>query len=219
MALEVQIPDAPYRIGTSGKYKLLVKDAIPKYGGYEYIMVDADGKEYKATHAKHYAPKQILRCMVHFSVAKATLVVTETVICSKQDSASPLSEANLPSSSKQSITLGDPIKEKRSGIYRLRVVSLEKKDKGFIYRLEDSAGRRYEARSRHLYQIGFTVNCEVSVQITHAGLKTAIKSIGIHANSHIKRHKKSGGNSSDWLPAPAKGDYFHLIYTPMGNKR
>ena len=48
-------PDAPFRTGVNGKYKLLIKNVSPKLLGYEYELVDAEGKEYKAEHQKHYA--------------------------------------------------------------------------------------------------------------------------------------------------------------------
>ena len=51
-----QIPDAPFRSGSTGKYKLLIKDVTPKFNGYEYLLVAADGKEYNSVAKEHYAP-------------------------------------------------------------------------------------------------------------------------------------------------------------------
>lgn len=42
------MPDSPFRNGSTGKYKLLIKSVAEKFGNYEYLLVDADGKEYKA---------------------------------------------------------------------------------------------------------------------------------------------------------------------------
>ena len=96
MANQSLIPDTPFRSGTTGKYKLLIRSVTPKFNGYEYELVDADEKDYKAVSPKHFAPGQLLRCMVHFMVANASFVVTETLICSKQDFATPIPEPPKP---------------------------------------------------------------------------------------------------------------------------
>lgn len=83
-------PDSPFRIGTSGKFKLLIKSIEEKFGDYEYLLIDADEKEYKAIAKALYAEGQILRCMVSFKVERARLVVENVAVCSKQDLASPI---------------------------------------------------------------------------------------------------------------------------------
>ena len=49
MDLQVIQPDAPFRSGITGKYKLLIKSVAPRFGNYEYALVDAEGKEYSAS--------------------------------------------------------------------------------------------------------------------------------------------------------------------------
>ena len=87
-----QQPDAPYRGGTSGKYKLLIKSAKKKFERYEYVLTDAEGKEYAAEAKEHYQENALLRCMVTFEVKSAHLVVTDTTICKKQDLALAIPE-------------------------------------------------------------------------------------------------------------------------------
>lgn len=89
-------PDSPFRIGTSGKFKLLIKSVEEKFGDYEYLLIDADEKEYKAIAKALYAEGQILRCMVSFKVERARLVVENVAVCSKQDLATPILIAKKP---------------------------------------------------------------------------------------------------------------------------
>ena len=90
------LPDTPYRSGITGKYKLLIKSVTPKFGNYEYELVDAEGKEYKATAKTLYLEGQLLRCMVNFKVEKAKLVVESVAVCSKQDLATPVPVEKKP---------------------------------------------------------------------------------------------------------------------------
>ena len=260
MDTTVNIPDAPFRCGTTGKYKLLIKTVSRKYDGYEYELVDADGKEYKAVSPKHYAPDQLLRCMVHFTVANAAFVVSETLICSKQDFATPITEPpkphpapkastkspqtksastakakngvkkEWPGSDPQRKSLGDPYLKKVPGKYVLRVAAVEQGNNIYTYKVEDAKGRQYEVQSKHLYPMGTIVDCTVHMANTPSGaLRISVSTIAKHTtktNKPSKKHKKwnplkhwhAGGGSHDW-PSPNTGDHFHLIYTPMGNKR
>lgn len=90
-------PDSPFRIGTSGKFKLLIKSVEEKFGDYEYLLIDADEKEYKAIAKALYAEGQILRCMVSFKVERARLVVENVAVCSKQDLATSIPDAKKES--------------------------------------------------------------------------------------------------------------------------
>ena len=83
-------PDSPFKIGTSGKFKLLIKSVTERFGDFEYLLIDAEEKEYKAIAKALYAEGQILRCMVSFKVERAKLVVETVAVCSKQDFASPI---------------------------------------------------------------------------------------------------------------------------------
>ena len=83
-------PDSPFRIGTSGKFKLLIKSVEEKFGDYEYLLIDADGKEYKAVAEPLFSVGDILRCIVTFKVENAKLVVESVAICKKQDMATPI---------------------------------------------------------------------------------------------------------------------------------
>lgn len=79
------VPDTPFRSSVTGKYKLLIKSVTHKAFNYEYELMDADVNEYAPGHPKHYVEGTLLRCMVYFKIASAKLVVTETLICNKQD--------------------------------------------------------------------------------------------------------------------------------------
>ena len=246
MSEENYIPDSPFRCGASGKYKLLIRSVTPKYNGYEYDLVDAEEKQYCAISALHYAENQLLRCMVSFDVVKARLVVSETVICKKQDLATlipeekrskPESKSNSESKSskttkkpkgKVSNHLGNPKKSRVSGYYLLRVSKVEQDKPFYSYLLEDAKGNLYKAKSDTLYSEGRTVTCKVSVVLSEGGnLKVSVVSVGKAAVAqmtkkrkkfHKKYHQTPSYSHIDW-PSPSKGDFFHLIYTPMGNKR
>lgn len=243
-----QAPDSPFRIGITGKYKLLTKTVTPKSYDYEYDMIDGEGREYKAHSQKRFAENQILRCMVHFTILNARLVVSDTLICNKQDFTAPLPEipivkdkarvevttkpqkkvqAGNESRRKQ---LGDPRYKRVSGMYVFRVAEVEENDSLFLYRVEDAKGYKYEVQSKKSYATGCLVDCRVKVVLTSGGvLKVSALSIKKHVTRITepgKKHKKASSlkhwhansNGHDW-PSPAKGDFFRLIYTPMGNKR
>lgn len=84
------MPDSPFRNGSTGKYKLLIKSVAEKFGNYEYLLVDADGKEYKANTEPLFSVGDVLRCIVTFNVENAKLVVVSVAICKKQDFATPI---------------------------------------------------------------------------------------------------------------------------------
>lgn len=251
-------PDAPFRSGITGKYKLLIKNVAPKFGSYEYDLVDAEGKEYKANAKQHYADGQILRCMVTFVVSNAKLVVTDTAICSKQDFATAIPEPPKPQPKPQpkakkpvqnsqpktkskakktqpcpgpkKVVLGDPKHRKTSSTYLFRVVSVEKNEDGYAYVVEGANGQEYVAKSKNTFSVGDLVDCKANVSLSPGGvLKVTIKSIRAHISVVSKPHKRkksnplkhwhAGGGSRDWFGGPNVGDHFHLIYTPMGNKR
>lgn len=243
------IPDAPFRSGTTGKYKLMIRSVTPRFNGYEYELVDADGKEYKAASPKHYAPDQVLRCMVHFKVVKAAFVVTETLICSKQDFATAIPEPPKPqlkpkpeARTKSSVNkakastepkrehLGDPHLKRVPGKYVLRVAAVKQSDAAYSYKVEDAKGRLYEVKAKQSYPVGCIVDCRVQVSNAPSGaMRVSVLSINKHTIKTVqskRKHKRgnplkhwhAGGSSYDW-PSPSSGVHFHLIYTPMGNKR
>lgn len=235
-------PDAPFRSGSTGKYKLQIKEVTPKISNYEYDLVDADGKEYKAFSEYHYAEGQILRCMVSFEVVNARLVVSSTVLCKKQDLATlipetkkpkpkiktpPESEA-LPRVKQRADHLGNPRARRVSGLYILRIVDIVPDKPRYTYWVEDAKGQTYEAWSDKQYPIGKKVSCYVNVSLTPGGvLKICVTSMGKPAVAaatskrkklHKKYHFNPSFSQSSW-PEPAAGDHLHIIYTPMGNKR
>lgn len=222
-------PDAPFRSGVTGKYKLLIKSATRKPVNYEYELVDADGKEYKAGHPKHYAEGELLRCMVYFKVANAKLAVTETLICNKQDLTTPIPEVTKvkPQQKVKETTEiqnvmnepDDPIRSRASGVYKLRVTEIEEKGDKYLYTLEDAKNRKYKVESDRRFSVGSVINCGIQTIVTQNGLRVKVVSIGKKQKTKKKRSGSSGHNQRDWLPSPSKGDHFHLIYTPMGNKR
>lgn len=83
-------PDSPFRIGNSGKFKLLIKSVKEKFSEYEYLLVDADEKEYKAVAERLFSVGEILRCIVTLKVEHAKLVVENVAICKKQELATPI---------------------------------------------------------------------------------------------------------------------------------
>lgn len=94
MSKSIIQPDSPFRIGASGKFKLLIKSVTEKFGDYEYLLIDADEKEYKSITKALYSEGQLLRCIVSFKVEKAKLVVESVTVCSKQDLATPIPVAS-----------------------------------------------------------------------------------------------------------------------------
>lgn len=239
------LPDAPFRNSITGKYKLLIKAVIPKLLGYEYELVDAEGKEYKSGHPKHYAEGEMLRCMVYFKVTSAKLVVTDTLICNKQDLTAALPEEKRITESKSTEvnkTVSDPReidnpKEKgKKGFYHLRIADYEKTGNQYSYFVEDATGIRYKVgiRTKRFFPIGSVCLCQMKVSVLQGGEKsfkvvTICKEKEVSTqtgNKHRKKHKvkhvKRSHNSSssrDWLGTPYVGGHFRLIYTPMGNKR
>lgn len=222
-------PDAPFRSGVNGKYKLLIKSVTSTPVNYEYELVDADGNLYKAGHPKHFTEDEILRCMVYFKIENAKLVVTDTLICNKQDYAIPLTEeprsVSKPKSGNPSKTkrysnqeIGDPIHGRVSGVYNLRVAEVKRGDKKCSYVLEDAMGRKYKAQSPKYYAEGRIVGCQVKTLITGGGYKATVTKVG--TKPHYKKHGRRGGlQTREWMDGPSVGDHFRLIYTPMGNKR
>lgn len=246
-----QIPDAPFRSGSTGKYKLLIKDVTPKFNGYEYLLVDADGKEYNSVAKEHYAPGQLLRCIVTFNVVNARFVVSCTAVCKKQDlailipeppKAQPKPKTEVKTKEKTKVSkkktdtdpirkrLGDPRLKGVSGKYVLRVAAVEQIDEVYSYKVEDAKGRQYDVQSVHPYPVGTIVDCKVSVSNAPSGaIRVSVSTINKHipkTNQPGHKHKRGnplknwhpGSSSHDW-PSPGSGDRFHLIYTPMGNKR
>ncbi len=152
-------PDAPFRTGVTGKYKLLIRSVTPKFDGYEYYLEDAEGIGYKAKSSLHYSEMQLLRCMVSFEVKAARLVVSDVAVCKKQDLAE-----SVPKTKK-----ANPMATKEAS---------KKSAKTALHRPTSQS------------VMGFG----------------------------IKKIKRSSCNSGSYLPQ-YEGDHFHLIYTPMGNKR
>lgn len=227
MSSQCIIPDSPFRSGTTSKYKLLIQRVSTKVDGYEYELVDAENREYKAISKEHYPEGQLLRCIVTFEVKNATLVVTNTTVCKKQDMATLIPENKVTQDKKtlvaetpkvKSSRLDDPYKNRTTGVYNLIVVEATQGEKRFSYLLEDICARRYKAESKHHYAVGSIIPCLVKVVISRNGPTVTVSSMGKRQKPH-KRIKHSGTSSREWLPSPAVGDHFHLIYTPMGNKR
>ena len=249
MSKENISPDAPFRSGKSGKYKLLAKNVTPKYGKYEYELEDADGKEYKVVAKEHYAAGQLLRCMVSFEIVKAKFVVTDTALCKKQDLAERIPEPPKPNQQTQrdakletnakKITsgtdptkkqLGDPRHKRVSGMYVLRVASVQQDGSTLTYKVEDANGQLYDIRSKKYFPVGWLVDCWVKVVLTQGGvLKVSVTEINKHVlrpaepgkKVNVLKHWRADTKSrhDSWLRIPCEGDRFRLIYTPMGNKR
>ncbi len=216
MATVVNKPDAPFRSGTTGKYKLLIRSVSSKVDGYEYELVDADGREYKAISKEHYPEGQLLKCIATFEVKNATLVVTDTMVCKKQNLATlipeppkslaktekkepeahPKKASKVKASSKpKAIRLGNPRFRRASGMYVFRVADVKRIEEGFSYQVEDAKGNLYEVHSKDQYVAGKLVDCKVSVSSAPSGLlKIAVLSIRNHivsSSSPAGKQKKS----------------------------
>lgn len=227
-------PDAPFLNGSNGKYKLLIESVTPRFGNYEYELIDSEGRKYTAVSGVHYSENQLLRCMVSFDTINARFSVSSVEICKKQDLATPAPEEKKPKfvrkpdltmDSREWIPfreLGNPISRRKSGVYKLCIVDLVKREKNNLYLLVDSANNDYRAISRKSLSVGNIVPCYMTVERTEQGIKAYVKSFDFVKTPHPRKRKssayKSGYGNND-LPAPAAGDHFHLIYTPMGNKR
>lgn len=254
------IPDAPFRSGQTGKYKLLIRNVTPKFGSYEYELEDAEGKEYKAVAKEHYSEGELLRCMVAFEVVNARLVVSDTTVCKKQDLATLIPEppkpqsqpkvspkttakpkakstkpkqkssASKPKDTPKKMVLGDPLHRRTSGTYVFRVAEVTHNETIYSYRVEGARQQQYEVQSKQSFPVGSYVDCGVKLAIKGGTLKVSVLSIKEHNSVIVKtgpEYKRGGGpkhwradtRSRDTLTGPNPGDHFHLIYTPMGNKR
>ena len=242
------LPDAPFRSGITGKYKLLIKSVTSTPINYEYELVDADGNIYKAGHPKHFTEDEILRCMVYFKIENAKHVVTDTLICNKQDLASAIPALSKKQSrpiikTKDTIAqrtnsadgiraLGDPSKTGKSGLYHLSVIGRDSIGDKYSYTVKDAEGRKYkvETQVKRCIKIGSIHTCQV-IYSKEQGCEFRVRVVAIckspksdkkPVKKFISHHVKRGRSatiSSDWLSTPCVGDHFHLIYTPMGNKR
>ncbi len=229
--------DLPFRSGVTGKYKLQVRKVTPTYSDYQYILTDGEDKEYSSASKIRYAANDILRCIVGFKVENARFVVTETTICKKQDFASPLPDTERPKIQPKPVVkpkktekakpainyskLGNPYKNGTSGFYKMHIVSRTKKGKTFSYILEDALERKYECESRSGYAENSIIPCNVEIVKAGGSLQAKITSVGKAKKTPKKKkhHGSSSRNQRDWLGPQYVGVGFHVIYTPMGNKR
>lgn len=230
----VNTPDAPFRSGTTGKYKLLIRSVSPKVDGYEYELVDADSREYKARFKIHYPEGQLLRCIVTFEVRGAKLVVTDTAICKKQDLTTPFVKPKKERIVVKAPTNPIPVKtvvdkQPEAGIV-IRTLS-ETEIHELLTQIARKKGTRnpsyyccdkkfknlYEFR-RHLYGCHPIEYNQYFVTELHQTFQGTVRGVGIKIPKSPKR-KKGSSKNDDAYPTRCKGDYFRLIYTPMGNKR
>ena len=212
-------PDSPFRIGTSGKFKLLIKKTEKYFDYFGYELLDAEGKEYKATAKTLYLEGQLLRCMVNFKVEKAKLVVESVAVCSKQDLATPVpfekkpkaepkpnsspkhkavsepkkKEKSKPTSQPKGndivIELGNPRKRLLSGNYILCVRRAEQHNVDYSYQLEDANGKKYPFRSTRLLKTGYAYFFYVDVSVT------AVSGLKIEVIKVVSSYKKKATKS------------------------
>lgn len=267
------IPDSPFKIGSSGKYKLFIKTVTNCIFHYEYILSDAAGKEYKAISDSLYSEGKLLRCMVNLKGEKGRLVVDDVAICKKQDLATPIAVVKKPepkpifevkSKPKQKSTentlpkqlsgekdtvirLGNPSKRLMCGIYYFRVTRykiIDRAKQEFYCCLEGANGKEYTFMSKRCLKVGsiypFKVNVssasEGGIRIDVISVVKSNKKSNQRSNNQNKKttgnnrkHKKNGhrhvvhyNNSGTYSQNEYKSNFkggFHLIYTPMGNKR
>ena len=185
MDLKTHQPDAPFRIGVSGKYKLLISAVEYKSGNYEYALSDADGKEYKAFSKKHYAAGQLLRCMITFKIENARFVVSDITLCGKQDLATLIPEPEKHKKIKpvtipqknvaKSITpkpqptvfYDSPADTEKSGTYSLIILGRSRwygdGQAKYQYAVKDNKEKIYHTVSSQTYAPGTEVLCNVEV--------------------------------------------------------
>ena len=231
MDIIAHIPDAPFRSGATGKYKLLIKEVTPKFNGYEYLLVDADGKEYNSVAKEHYSSGELLRCIITFNVVNARFVVSSTAVCKKQDLATLIPEPPKPqprpkpevkTKEKAKISkkkadadperkrLGDPKLKGVSGNYVLRVAAVEQTDEAYSYKVEDAKGRQYDVQSKHPYSVGTIVDCKMSVTNAPSGaLRVSVSTIKKHIpKTNQPGHKHKRGNPlKNWHPGSSSHDW------------
>ena len=116
--MQDNIPDAPFRIGVTGKYKLLIRSVTPKSDGYEYCLVDAEDREYRALSDQNYPEMQLLRCMFFFEVKAARLIVSDVAICKKQDLAVPIPKTKKASPKTTKKTSKNRLRKRSTGRVR-----------------------------------------------------------------------------------------------------
>ncbi len=222
------ILDDPYLAGISGKYNLLIMSVAPKYPVYEYELADLEGRKYKAVAPLMYAVNQLLRCQVYFNITSEGLVVSDTLICGKQNLALPVDKtikSKTPSVIAQktcvktlSTQLGAPIGKGVSGICVFLVKEVEQNGTIYNYCLEDSKGRYYKTKSKKFFKVGLLIPCFFHMEYKN-GIKSYSISVGIKKRYNIHNGYIHYAHRYSMSPSPCKGDHFHLIYTPMGNKR
>ena len=129
------------------------------------------------------------------------------------------------------IVLGDPRHRRTSGTYVFRVAEVTKIDTGYSYKVEGAGQQLYEVQSRVSFPVSTFVDCGVKVSSSPGGiLKVFVLSIKEHVSvdvkpvhkrkpSNVLKHWRTDTKSHDAFSGPNPGDHFHLIYTPMGNKR
>lgn len=178
MKTDSQQPDSPFRIGESGKYKLLIKDFVRRANYFEYDLIDGEGKMYQARSEKLYPQKQLLRCIVTLKIEYGKLVLVGTVICSKQDLA-----VDLPKNcsdkrvrdwvSQHTLLKGSPSIVGRSGNYLLTVKDVHSwngaGDAQFHYILIDNNNAQYHAISSLSYPLDTQLACKIEVQKERKG--------------------------------------------------
>lgn len=226
-------PDCPFRIGAPGKYKLLVKDVEKKYNGYEYLLLDGEGREYKANSSEHYSENQLLRCVVTFTIKSAKLVLMDIAICKKQDLALPVQDVKHVTQQSRTKPAKDKTKS-NSPFVTIDVIQNNGQKKGpmtdeEIQIIKKQIELRRDQRKpsyrccgkthsglfefrKHLYECHPQEYSRYFVGEFHQSAPTSVRGVGI---------KTSKSNKRNLPPEPKKveGEYFHLIYTPMGNKR
>ena len=235
-------PDAPFHGGNSGKYKLLIKRVTPKFGSFEYELVDADGKEYTTQSELHFETDQLLRCMVSFEVVNAKLVVTETTLCKKQDLATPIpvkkatverAPAAKPSPRPKSKgpnspyviidTLQDqgkktgPMTEEEIQVI-LKQIEQQRDKRHGSYRCCGKTHQSLFDFRKHLFEYHKDEYHRYFVKELHGSAPSTVRGIGISV-SNSPTNKKEAAKREKAEQTRVKGEYFHLIYTPMGNKR
>ena len=178
-------PDAPFRCGVSGKYKLLINAVGFEYGNYEYNLSDSDGKEYKVYSKKHYPEGQLLRCIISFKIENARLVVSDISICGKQDLATLIPEPEKPTNTKigtvprkkigktvakktqTSVFYDSPADTEKTGTYtlivKLRLMWYGDGRTRYHYVVKDNKERVFHTVSNQIYKPGKEVLCNVEV--------------------------------------------------------
>lgn len=142
--------------------------------------------------------------------------------CFKTSKTKKKKEHILQSGGPKQLALGDPKLRKASGRYIFKVSSFVRNGDVYSYKLLGGKGQLYEVDSKVLIPIGAMVDCNVKVTTHGVSIMSLNRFRAENSTNFIKLphiREVQCLKSSRSFEMPKTRNYFHLIYTPMGNKR